>query len=88
VAQLYDPATVRILPHRLEPIAAAYVAVLKDLAAGAGSAFDLASTLKLATALEEAAGRFDRAPKAASDVGIAEFNGLVVRLTHELNSTL
>jgi hypothetical protein len=65
VAQLYDPATVRILPHRLEPIAAAYVAVLKDLAAGAGSAFDLASTLKLATALEEAAGRFDRAPKAA-----------------------
>jgi hypothetical protein len=88
VAQLYDLATVRVLPHRLEPVAAAYVAVLEDLAAGAGSAFDLASTLKLATALEHAAGRFDRATKPATEVGIAELNTLVVRLTHELNSTL
>jgi hypothetical protein len=88
VAQLYDLATMRVLPHRLTPIAAAYVAVLKDLAAGAGSAFTLASTLRFATALEEAAGRFDRATKGASDVPIAEFNRLVVRLTHELNSTL
>jgi len=88
VAQLYDLATMRVLPHRLTPIAAAYVAVLKDLAAGAGSAFALTSTLQLAIALEEAAGRFDRATQAASDVRIAEFNRLVVRLTHELNSTL
>ena len=57
VAQLYDLATMRVLPHRLEPIAAAYVAAVKDLAAHAGSAFDLSSTLKLATAFEDAAAR-------------------------------
>jgi hypothetical protein len=88
VAQLHDLATMRVLPHRLRPIAAAYVTVLKDLAAGAGSAFDLSSTLKIATSLEEAAGRFDRAARPTSDAAVAEFNELVVRLTHELNSTL
>jgi N-acetylated-alpha-linked acidic dipeptidase len=88
VAQLYDLATMRVLPHRLEPIADAYVAAVKDLAASAGSAFDLASTLTLAATLEDAAARFDRAPKPVSDIGIAELNTLVVRLTHELNSTL
>jgi hypothetical protein len=88
VAQLHDLATMRVLPHRLEPIAAAYVAVLGDLSAGAGSAFDLTSTLKIATALEEAAGRFDRLARPTTDAGVAELNGLVVRLTHELNSTL
>ncbi len=88
VAQLHDLATMRVLPHRLAPIAAAYVAVLKDLSAAAGSTFDLAPTMKLATALEEAAGRFDRAVRPTSPAGVAEFNRLVVRLTHELNSTL
>jgi N-acetylated-alpha-linked acidic dipeptidase len=88
VAQVHDLATMRVLPHRLEPIAAAYVVVLKDLAAGAGSAFDLTSTLKIATAFEEAAERFDRAARPATDTGVAELNRLVVRLTHELNSTL
>ena len=71
----------RVLPHRLEPIAAPYVAAVEDLAAGAGSAFDLASTLKLATALEDAAVRFDRTTKPVTDAGIGEFNTLVVRLT-------
>src|SRR6202022_1245507 len=88
VSQLYDLATMRVLPHRLAPIAAAYVAVLKELASGAGSAFDLASPLSLATALEETAGRFDAAAKPGTSAGIGEFNRLVVRLTHELNSTL
>jgi len=88
VAQLYDLATMRVLPHRLEPVAAAYVAVLKDLSASAGTAFDLQSTLKLATALDAAAARFDRAAKPVTDVEISAFNALVVRLTHELNSTL
>ena len=88
VAQLYDLATLRILPHRLAPIAAAYVAVLKDLAAAAGSAFDLSSTLKVATALEEAAGRFDRAPRPTTETAVASFNRVVVGLTQRLNSTL
>ena len=88
VAQLYDLATMRVLPHRLEPVAAAYVAVLKDLSASAGTAFDLQSTLKLATALDAAAARFDRAAKPVTEVEISAFNALVVRLTHELNSTL
>jgi hypothetical protein len=89
VAQLYDLASMRVLPHRLEPIAAAYVAAIKDLAAGAGSPFELASTLTLATALQEAAARFDRTAKLpVADAGIGEFNTLVVRLTHELNSAL
>jgi hypothetical protein len=88
VAQLYDLATMPVLPHQLEPIAAAYVAALEDLAASAGSAFDLSSTIKLAMALDDAAARFDRATKPATDVGIAEVNTLVVRLTHELNSAL
>jgi N-acetylated-alpha-linked acidic dipeptidase len=88
VAQLYDLATMAVLPHRLQPIAAAYVAALKDLAASTGSAFDLASTVKLAVALEDAAARFDRAPKPARNIGIARLNALVVRLTHQLNSTL
>jgi N-acetylated-alpha-linked acidic dipeptidase len=88
MAQLYDLATIRVLPHQLEPVAAAYIAAVEDLAASAGSAFDLTSTLKLATALKDAAARFDGATKPVTDVGIAELNTLAVRLTHELNSTL
>lgn len=88
VAQLYDLATLRVLPHRLAPISAAYVTVLQDLATTAGPAFDLSSTLKLATSLEEAAERFDRAPRPAADSDITELNRLIVRLTHALNSTL
>jgi N-acetylated-alpha-linked acidic dipeptidase len=88
VAQLYDLASTRVLPHRLEPIAAAYVAAVKDLAASAGAAFELAPTLKLATALQDAAGRFDRSPQPVTDAAVGEFNTLVVRLTHELNSAL
>jgi hypothetical protein len=88
VAQLYDLATARVLPHRLAPIAASYAAVLKDLVAAAGTVFDLSATVKLAASLEEAAGRFDRAPRPTGDAATAEFNRLVVQLTHELNSTL
>jgi len=84
VAQLYELATMPTLPHLIEPIAASYVAALKDLFSSSGNAFDLRSTLALATELDVAAARFDRAPR--SDA--AAFNTLVVRLTHELNSTL
>ena len=86
VAQLYDLATMRALPHRLAPIAAAYVATVKELAAV--PAFDLAPTLTLATMLEDAASRFDRSAKPETESAIAAFNALVVRLTHRLNSTL
>ncbi len=88
VAQLYDLATMPVLPHRLQPIAAAFVAAVTDLSASTGLAFDLTSTLKLAVGLEDAAARFDRATKPASEIGIGRFNELVVRLTHQLNSTL
>jgi N-acetylated-alpha-linked acidic dipeptidase len=88
VAQLYELATLRVLPHLLAPIAASYIAALRDLGATAGSVFDLASTLKLALAFEQGAEQFDRAPKPTADSAIAARNALVVRLTHELNSAL
>jgi len=88
IAQLYELATMRVLPHRLEPIAAGYVGAVKDLAAAAGSVFDLTSTLKLATSLDEAAARFDQAGRPLRDGDAAAFNALVVRLTDQLNSTL
>jgi len=87
VAQIYDLATQRILPHRLEPIASAYTAAIKDLAA-ARTRFDLSTTMTLASAFEEAAARFDRARRPAGEDDVAAFNALVTRLTHELNSTL
>jgi hypothetical protein len=87
VMQLLDLATVRRLPHRIEPIAASYVAALSDLAGTAGQAFDLSSTLSLAKEVEQAAARFDeRRDPQSSDP--AARNALVVRLTHELNATL
>jgi N-acetylated-alpha-linked acidic dipeptidase len=85
VAQLYDLATMKTLPHLLEPIAASYVAALKDLASASGGRFDLTATLDLATALDDAAARFDKTARAGDPDA---FNTLVVRLTHQLNSTL
>jgi len=84
IAQLYELATLPLLPLRLEPIVGSYVGVLKDLSSAAGAAFDLSSTARLAAALDDAAARFDRSPH--KDAGA--FNTAVVRLTHELNSTL
>jgi hypothetical protein len=88
VAQLYDLAAARVLPHKLAPIASAYVAALNELAVAAGPAFDLGTTVKLAATLQNAAVRFDQAPRPAADAGVAEFNRVVARLTRELNSTL
>jgi hypothetical protein len=84
LAQIYELATLPLLPHRIEPIAASYVAELKDLSSAAGAAFDLSSTLKLAGALDDAAWRFDHAPRTDA----ALFNAIVVHVTHELNATL
>lgn len=87
LAQLYDLATTRVLPHRLEPIASAYVAALKELG-GPRASFDLTTTAKLAGALRDAAARFDAGAKPQTDAAIARFNEVVVRLTHQLNATL
>jgi hypothetical protein len=91
VAQLYDLATTKTLPHLLAPIAASYTAVIKDLAATPGTGFDLTSTVRAAAGFEEAATRFDGAarPGASADAAnVDAFNTLVVRLTHALNTTL
>ncbi len=88
VAQIYDLASARVLPHRLAPIAASYVATLADLERSAGAVFDLSSVRRAAAALENAARRFDAAERPTNDTGIDRFNRLVVELTHRLNSTL
>ena len=88
VAQLYYLAIVRVLPLRLAPVAGAYVAALKDLAASAGDLFDLTGAMKSAAALQGAAGRFDSAPRPVDPAAVDRFNEIVVRLTHRLNSTL
>jgi N-acetylated-alpha-linked acidic dipeptidase len=88
VAQLYDLATLGVLPHRLAPIASSYVSVLKDLATAAGTVVDLSSTSEAAAALADAAARFDQAPKPTETSGQAAFNRTAVRLTHRLNSAL
>jgi hypothetical protein len=88
VAQLYDLATIPVLPHRIAPIAGSYVRVLDQLSTAAGAAFDLSSTRALAVKLLESATRLDKAPRPADPAAIASFNRLLVRLTHRLNSTL
>jgi hypothetical protein len=88
LAQVFDLATVRVLPHRLQPIAAAYVSALTDLAGAATPTVDLAKTVELARALDAAAARFDRAPQPAATADIDARNALVVRLTHRLNAAL
>jgi peptidase M28-like protein len=84
LAQIYELATLALLPHRIQPIAASYVAELKELSSTAGTAFDLSTTVRLAATLDDAAWRFDHAPR--PDAGA--FNAIVIRLTHELNATL
>jgi hypothetical protein len=88
VAQLYDLATLRVLPHRLAPLAASYTAAIQDLAAAAQSTFDLTTTTAAAAAFAEAAARFDAAPRPTSAAGADAFNRVVVELTHALNTTL
>jgi Zn-dependent M28 family amino/carboxypeptidase len=88
VAQLYDLATMRVLPHKLAPIATSYVSAIDELAKVAGTTFDFTSTRATAQKLVDVAARFDAAPRPTSPSMIASFNRLVVRLTHRLNSTL
>ena len=88
VAQLYDLATLRVLPHRLTPVAASYSAAIQELATAARSTFDLTTTTAAAAAFAQAAARFDAAPKPTSTAGAEAFNRVVIELTHALNATL
>jgi hypothetical protein len=88
VAQLYDLATVPVLPHRIAPIAGSYVRVLDQLGTAAGAAFDLSSTRALAAELLDSASRLDKTRRPTDPAAITSFNRLLVRLTHHLNSTL
>jgi hypothetical protein len=88
VAQLYELATMRVLPHRLAPIAASYVAALAELSQVAGAAFDLSSTRDRAAKLAAAAAKLDAAPRPTEPVAAQTLNRLLVRWSHRLNSTL
>lgn len=88
VAELYDLATIPVLPHRIAPIGDSYVRVLDQPGTAAGAAFDLNATRALAVRLQDSASKLDHAPRPVSPAAIASFNRLLVRLTHRLNSTL
>jgi Zn-dependent M28 family amino/carboxypeptidase len=88
VAELYELATMPVLPHRIAPIAASYIRALEQIAAAAGTTFDLKSTRAAAAKLLDAATRVDKLTRPTNSQAIAAFNHLLVRLTHRLNSTL
>jgi Zn-dependent M28 family amino/carboxypeptidase len=87
-AQIAALATAPSLPLRVRPIAESYLRALADIAAGAGSAFDLASTRKAAEDLAAAAARLDSAAAPTAHDARAARDRLLVRLTHRLNSRL
>ncbi len=88
VAQIYELARRPVLPLRVAPIVAAYVANLDALAKAAGTAFDLSGTRRSATALLTLAERFDAQAPPSDRNTIAARNALATRLTHRLNATL
>jgi hypothetical protein len=87
VAQIYELATLPILPHRIGPIAASFVQALDELAAAAGNVFDLTPVRAAASRMAQAAARLDRELPAGA-ASIEERNSLVVRVTHRLNAAL
>jgi Zn-dependent M28 family amino/carboxypeptidase len=88
VAQIAELATLPSLPHRIRPIADAYVRALADIAQEAAAAFDLTSTRKAAADLAAAAARLDGAPVPTEAAGRAARDRVLVGLTHRLNSRL
>jgi len=88
VAQLYDLATMAVVPHRFAPIAAAYAEVLQQLTKAAAGAFDLSTVDAAASAFSQVAERFDREPRPSDPAAVTRLNRLIVRLTHRLYSTL
>ncbi len=88
VGQLYALATTVHLPLRIAPIAAAFRQAIDEIAAAAGSQFDLASTKAAAIALHDAATRLDATTRPSDAQRSAAMNAFLVRLTHRLNSRL
>ena len=88
VAQLYALATVENLPLKIAPIATSFQQALAEIDAAGGKTFDLKSVQTAASALLQAATKFDAAPRPMDARGRAAVNEFVVRLTHRLNSRL
>lgn len=88
VAQLWDLATRVNLPLKISPIATSLQAAVNEIATAGGRAFDLKSTQQAVAALLKAAHRLDAMPRRANARSAAAMNGLLVRVTHRLNSRL
>lgn len=88
VAQLWDLATRVNLPLKISPITTSFQAAVNEIATAGGAAFDLKSTQQAVTALLQAAHRLDAMPRPANARSAAALNGLLVRVTHRLNSRL
>src|SRR5262245_37781843 len=76
------------LPLKMAPVATAFRQAIDDVATAAGPHLDLASTKAAASALSEAASRLDAMARPSDSTRTAAMNGLLVRLTHRLNSAL
>lgn len=88
VAQLWDLATRVNLPLKISPITTSFQAAVNEIATAGGTAFDLKSTQHAVAALLQAAQRLDAMPRPANARSAAALNGLLVRVTHRLNSRL
>jgi Zn-dependent M28 family amino/carboxypeptidase len=87
IAQIYELATLPLLPHELGPIATSYVRALQELATAA-PAFELKTTREAAERLKLAADHFDALAPIPDPRWSEARNGLVMAATHRLNSTL
>jgi Zn-dependent M28 family amino/carboxypeptidase len=88
VAQLYDFATLPVLPHCIAPIAESYGRALDQLKTAAGASFDLSSTRAEAGKLFEVAKRLDDSTRPTDRAAMDSLNRLLVRVTHRLNAAL
>jgi len=86
--QIYDLATLPVVPQRFAPIAAAYVEALQELTKAAGGALDLSTANAAASAFGQAADRMDRSSRPSDPAAVARLNRFIVRLAHRLYSTL
>jgi N-acetylated-alpha-linked acidic dipeptidase len=88
IAQLFELATTKHLPLKIAPIATAFTQALEELATVARAHLDLTPAQRAAAALVESAARLDAFPRPSDTRDGARMNGLLVRVTHRLNSAL
>jgi hypothetical protein len=88
VSLLWDLGTRLVLPHRIAPIAASFVAALDDLAKASQGVFDLSSTREAAGRLASAAERVDGLPRPTDLRAADAMNRLLVTASRRLNATL